>query len=61
MVEPRKRAKNMFAFLFEAVEDKRMVLERRPWTVKGNLLLLNEWDPDIPMNLIDFSKCALWV
>ncbi|KAL5538255.1 hypothetical protein UlMin_042244 [Ulmus minor] len=61
VVEPGRRAKNMFVFLFEAVEDKRMVLERRPWTVKGNLLLLNEWDPDTPMNLIDFSKCALWV
>ncbi|KAL5548197.1 hypothetical protein UlMin_003428 [Ulmus minor] len=61
MVEPGRKAKNTFVLLFEAEEDKRMVLERRPWNVKGNLMLINEWDPDIPMKQIDFSKYALWV
>ncbi|KAL5552377.1 hypothetical protein UlMin_002553 [Ulmus minor] len=61
MIEPSRKTKNTFVFLFESEDDKRNVLEHRPWTVKGNLLVLNEWDSDTPMQQLDFKMTSIWV
>ena len=34
MIEPNRKAKSIFAFLFEFEEDKRYDIANRPWTVK---------------------------
>jgi len=52
---------NLWLLEFSNREDKRRVLEGRPWLFDRSLLVLKEIDEDIPPSHMDFSKAFFWV
>jgi hypothetical protein len=53
--------KNIFMFSFQHEGDVRRVWERRPWSFKGEHLILKRYEPDWSLNDIDFSVTDFWV
>ena len=53
--------KNIFMFSFQHEGDVRRVWERRPWSFKGEHLILKRYEPDWSLNDINFSVTGFWV
>nr|POE70515.1 hypothetical protein CFP56_22915 [Quercus suber] len=49
----------MFSFLYEA--DVRRAWDKRPWTVKGEHLILKRFCSDISVSEVDFSTTEFWI
>lgn len=38
---------NMFLFEFVKPQDRARVLQCRPWNIKGNVLVVKDWEPGL--------------
>ncbi|KAK3446087.1 hypothetical protein EUGRSUZ_A01843 [Eucalyptus grandis] len=54
-------APGYFSFMFQSSEERRRVIETRPWSFASNLLVLKEGDPNIPEHCYEFTHYAFWV
>lgn len=52
---------NLFLIDFANVDDKKRVLEGRPWVFYGSLFLVEDFDGTIPPSKYTFKKAAFWV
>ncbi len=53
--------KNIFMFSFNQEVDVRRVWDRRPWSFKGDHVILKKYDPDLSFNEVDFSFSDYWI
>ncbi len=53
--------KNVFLFTFEHEVDVRKIWERRPWSFKGDHLILKKYKPEWSFNEVDFSVTDFWI
>nr|POF20283.1 hypothetical protein CFP56_48189 [Quercus suber] len=53
--------KNLFMFSFKHEADVKRAWDRRPWTVKGEHLVLKRFSPDISVSEVDFSFTKFWI
>lgn len=53
--------RNTFVFAFEHELDMQLAFNRRPWTLKGAHLNLQEWRPDLSWEEVDFSWSTFWI
>lgn len=51
----------MFQFVFSHEDEKRRVLEKRPWTFDKQLLVLQPWKKDIDRNEKTFCISQMWI
>ncbi|PON38183.1 hypothetical protein PanWU01x14_314760 [Parasponia andersonii] len=56
-----KLNRNKFGFIFPSTVDKKRVLERGPWAINGDHLVLINTPPNISLHEIDFSTTTFWV
>ncbi|KAL3729434.1 hypothetical protein ACJRO7_026535 [Eucalyptus globulus] len=56
-----QKKSGFFSFVFESEEDKERVLKSAPWSFNSNLLVLKQYEPEIPKHCYDFSKSYFWV
>ena len=60
-VEVSVMDKNVFMFSFNHEVDMRRVWDRRPWSFKGDHVILKKYDPDLSFNEVDFSFSDYWI
>ena len=53
--------KNIFVFSFKHEADVRCAWDGRPWTVKGEHLILKHFNFDLSVLEVDFSTIELWI
>ena len=53
--------KNMFIFSFAHEAELRKAWDRRPWTVKGEYLILKHFSSDLSISEVDFSTTEFWI
>ena len=53
--------KNIFLFTFNHEVDVRKVWDRRPWSFKGDHVILKKCDAEWSLNEVDFSVSDFWV
>ncbi|PON31443.1 hypothetical protein TorRG33x02_357820, partial [Trema orientale] len=53
--------RNKFMFLFPSAKDKRRILERGPWTINRDHLVLKDVPPSLSIQEVDFSSIFFWV
>ncbi|KAF4366083.1 hypothetical protein G4B88_000393 [Cannabis sativa] len=51
---------NCFELIFEKVDDRNWALLRSPWNIRGKLLLLKSWEPNVQNGSL-FTHTRLWV
>ncbi|KAL5564239.1 hypothetical protein UlMin_027403 [Ulmus minor] len=56
---PRFR-NNAFLISFEVEADKKMVLERCPWNIQGELFIIVDWHLSILVNGLRFDEAPFW-
>jgi hypothetical protein len=37
------------------------ILHRGPWNIRGSLLLLQEWSPELALAKVELTHCAFWI
>lgn len=47
---------NLFMFTFDEVEDARSVISKGPWYVMNKIVSIQQWNPSMTLQEIDFSK-----
>lgn len=52
---------NLWPFEFTEVDDKRRVLEGRPWSYDRILLVLNDFDDKTPPSQMEFNHSPIWI
>lgn len=52
---------NMVTYIFKNSKDRQRIENVGPWSIKGHLLNLQQWDPSLSLNEVDFSVCKVWV
>jgi hypothetical protein len=52
---------NVWLFKFTDVDDKKRVLERRPWSFDRYILILNDFDRSIPPAQVQFNHSPFWI
>lgn len=52
---------NLWLFEFTEVDDKRRVMEGRPWSFDRQALILNDFDGNTPLSLMQFNLAPIWV
>ncbi|KAI8021569.1 hypothetical protein LOK49_LG03G01640 [Camellia lanceoleosa] len=52
---------NLFLFHFDDVEDRRWVLQEAPWSIMGNLMILQPLQKGIPAADMEFKWSPFWV
>ena len=53
--------RNVFLFTFKHEVDVRRVWDQRPWSFKGEHLILKKHEPDWSFDEVDFTETDLWV
>ncbi|KAL0001056.1 hypothetical protein SO802_014837 [Lithocarpus litseifolius] len=53
--------RNVFLFSFNHEADVRRAWDRRPWSIKGEHLILKKFRADLSFNEVDFSTTVFWV
>lgn len=53
--------RGIFQFVFSEDEDRKRVLERRPWSFENRALILHQWEPAIEKNEEAFSSTRSWI
>lgn len=52
---------NAWLFQFEDGDDKRHVMEGRPWSFDRQVLVLNDFDGSVPPALMKFTHSPFWI
>ncbi|KAL7184403.1 hypothetical protein ACSBR2_026540 [Camellia fascicularis] len=52
---------NLFLFTFEDAEDRRWVLQEAPWSIMGNLMILQPLQKGTPVTDLEFLWSPFWV
>lgn len=52
---------NVFKFIFELKEDKELAFNKRLWFFNGALLVLRDWNGDVPIQEVRFDSTAFHV
>ena len=60
-VEVKVVDRNVFIFAFNHEADLRRAWDRRPWSIKGEHLILKKFDPNLSLNEVDFTSTEFWV
>lgn len=50
-----------FVLKFVSENDKKKVMDRGPWSVKGSHVIIKEWDPNTPFDNITFDEIFFWI
>nr|POE46607.1 hypothetical protein CFP56_58489 [Quercus suber] len=53
--------RNVFLFSFNHEADVRRVWDRRPWSIKGEHVILKKFRANLNLNEVDFSTTVFWV
>ncbi|KAK9997661.1 hypothetical protein SO802_022347 [Lithocarpus litseifolius] len=53
--------RNVFLFSFNHEADVKRAWDRRPWSIKGEHLILKKFRADLSFNEVDFSTTVFWV
>ncbi|KAB1226575.1 hypothetical protein CJ030_MR1G016577 [Morella rubra] len=46
---------------FPKAEDRQFVLGHTPWNIRGNILVLLPWTPDLALSEMEFHLVAMWI
>ncbi|KAG8372571.1 hypothetical protein BUALT_Bualt12G0079900 [Buddleja alternifolia] len=52
---------NKYAFIFKEKSDLDKVLNMAPWSFRGHLVILRQWDPDESVENINLDSALFWV
>lgn len=52
---------NIFLFNFTDLETSNRILEKAPWNILGQVLILKQWNPQISVHEIDFTHAPYWI
>jgi hypothetical protein len=52
---------NIWLFEFTDIDDKRRVLEGRPWSFDRQILILNDFDGNVPPAQVQFTHSPFWI
>jgi hypothetical protein len=52
---------NLFLIEFFSMQDKKRILDSRPWVIEGSLLLVEDFDGSTAPTSYTFDKAAFWV
>ncbi|KAG8387753.1 hypothetical protein BUALT_Bualt02G0054100 [Buddleja alternifolia] len=52
---------NKYAFIFKEKSDLDKVLKMAPWSFRGHLVILRQWDPDKSVENINLDSALFWV
>ena len=52
---------NIFLFKFKTDLDVKKVMDQTPWNINGHPLFLQKWDPEIPLEEINFTHGTYWI
>jgi hypothetical protein len=52
---------NLWLFEFSDERDKQKVMAGRPWSYDRTLLILNDFDGQVPPSQMDFSCTHIWI
>lgn len=53
--------RNTFSCTFKREEDRDRIIRTGPWAVKGAVLVLTIWRPELSLDEIDLKWCPFWV
>ncbi|GLT67786.1 hypothetical protein SLA2020_400700 [Shorea laevis] len=54
-------ASNKFLFTVPLQSHVNRILQQAPWNIRGSLLLLQQWTPDLALDEINLHLCVFWV
>ena len=60
-VEVRVADRNIFIFEFKHEVDLRRAWDRRPWSIKGEHLILKKFNASLSLNEVDFTSIEFWI
>ncbi|XP_059429320.1 uncharacterized protein LOC132163147 [Corylus avellana] len=60
-VKFKELRENTWLFEFNDDVDKRRVLDGRPWSFDGQILVLNEFDGNTPPSQLEFNQSPFWI
>lgn len=52
---------NIYLFCFKSISDKIDVVQKSPWSVMNNLMVLEEVQKGVTVEEMDFSLCPFWI
>jgi hypothetical protein len=50
-----------YLFVISNQENFQTILDQGPWNVRGSLLLLKPWSPDLALDEVNLNLCSFWV
>lgn len=53
--------RNLFSCAFESSQVRDKVLATCPWSIKGHLIILQTWSPDLALEELTFNFSPFWV
>ncbi|XVF72304.1 hypothetical protein PTKIN_Ptkin12aG0110100 [Pterospermum kingtungense] len=60
-IDLRPAGRNLFVAKFLTSEARDRVLEKRPWHVQNQLLIVRKWEPNWEVLELNWSKVPIWV
>ena len=60
-VEVRVADRNIFIFVFKHEVDLRRAWDRRPWSIKGEHLILKKFNASLSLIEVDFTSTEFWI
>lgn len=51
----------MFKMRFWDMNQLKFVLDKRPWAVKGNQMIIRRWPPELRLTEVNMDLCPFWV
>lgn len=54
-------APNIFLFKLSSMEDQEQVLTQTPWNVRGHIMVVKPWSPELTLPEVDFFSKGMWV
>ncbi|KAL5566495.1 hypothetical protein UlMin_029659 [Ulmus minor] len=58
--EVDRSERNVFRFIFNLKEDRKKIIDRGPWFLNKDLLILKEWDPNYALHSISLNTTPIW-
>ena len=54
-------APNKYLFVVPQESHYQSIISQSPWNVRGSLLLLQPWSPDLAIDEVKLQLCAFWI